>query len=89
MGRWVRPEVYPLLGAMGFVTSMVVFQLTRNALLNPECRINKTNRKKGVLENEEEGEKYAQHYLRKYLKTREPQVMASINRFFSQENSKN
>ncbi|CDY68030.1 BnaC07g49150D, partial [Brassica napus] len=39
MGRWVRPEVYPLLGAMGFVTSMVVFQLTRNALLNPDCRL--------------------------------------------------
>ncbi|ESQ32548.1 hypothetical protein EUTSA_v10005671mg [Eutrema salsugineum] len=87
MGRWVRPEMYPLLGAMGFVTSMVVFQLTRNALLNPDCRINKANRKMGILENEDEGEKYAQHNLRKYLRTRQPQVMPSLNRFFSHDHS--
>ncbi|XP_010553961.1 PREDICTED: uncharacterized protein LOC104823885 [Tarenaya hassleriana] len=85
MGRWIRPEVYPLLGAMGFVTSMVVFQLTRNAMLNPDCRINKGNRKSGVLENEEEGEKYAQHSLRRFLRTRAPQVMPAINNFFSQD----
>lgn len=37
-GRWMKPEVYPLLGAMSFVTSMCIFQLTRNLLLNPDVR---------------------------------------------------
>lgn len=48
-------------------------------------RISKENRKMGVLENE--GEKYAQHNLRKYLRTRPPQVMPSLNRFFSEEDN--
>ncbi|KAI9154330.1 hypothetical protein LWI28_024505 [Acer negundo] len=85
MGRWMKPEVYPLMAAMTFVTSMCVFQLTRNLLLNPDVRIDKAQRSKGVLENEEEGEKYAQHGLRKFLRTRPPQVMPSINHFFSQD----
>ncbi|KAK4490752.1 hypothetical protein RD792_001458 [Penstemon davidsonii] len=61
MGRWVKPEVYPLIGAMTFVTGMCVFQLTRNVLLNPAVRIDKSHRKTAVLENQEEGEKYAEH----------------------------
>ncbi|PWA57805.1 B12D protein [Artemisia annua] len=38
MPRWVRPEVYPLMAAMTFVTSMCVFQLTRNIFMNPDVR---------------------------------------------------
>ncbi|KAM3363692.1 putative protein isoform X1 [Capsicum galapagoense] len=87
MGRWIRPEVYPLMAAMTFVTGMCVFQLTRNVLLNPDVRINKAHRSMGVLENEEEGEKYAKHSLRNFLRTRPPQVMPSINRFFSNDNN--
>ncbi|KAL5582095.1 hypothetical protein UlMin_014537 [Ulmus minor] len=83
MGRWVKPEVYPLMAAMTFVTGMCVFQLTRNVLLNPDVRLNKANRKMGVLENKEEGEKYAEHSLRKFLRTRPPEIMPSINHFFS------
>jgi len=41
----------------------------------------------GILENKDEGEKYAQHNFRKYLRTRQPQVMPSLNRFFSQEDN--
>ncbi|GAY46282.1 hypothetical protein WN944_005356 [Citrus x changshan-huyou] len=85
MGRWMRPEVYPLMAAMTFVASMCVFQLTRNVLLNPDVRINKGRRSMGVLENEEEGEKYAEHGLRRFLRTRPPQVMPAINRFFTQD----
>ncbi|OAY56949.1 uncharacterized protein LOC110609431 [Manihot esculenta] len=85
MGRWMRPEVYPLLGAMAFVTSLCTFQLTRNVFLNPEVRINKSHRLAGVLDNEEEGEKYAQHGLRKFLRTRRPEIMPAINRFFTDE----
>ncbi|XP_052195233.1 uncharacterized protein LOC127803200 [Diospyros lotus] len=83
MGRWIKPEVYPLMAAMSFVTGMVVFQLTRNMLRNPDVRINKAHRGTAVLDNEEEGEKYAQHGLRKFLRTRPPEVMPSINHFFS------
>ncbi|XP_022155075.1 uncharacterized protein LOC111022208 [Momordica charantia] len=85
MGRWMKPEVYPLLAAMGFVTSMCVFQLTRNILLNPDVRVNKTQRSMGVLENGEEGEKYAEHRLRRFLRTRPPEIMPTINHFFSQD----
>ncbi|KAJ9147493.1 hypothetical protein P3X46_029648 [Hevea brasiliensis] len=85
MGRWMRPEVYPLLAAMTFVTSMCVFQLTRNMFLNPEVRINKAHRLAGVLENEEEGEKYAEHGLRKFLRTRRPEIMPAINHFFTDD----
>ncbi|KAG7018199.1 hypothetical protein SDJN02_20067, partial [Cucurbita argyrosperma subsp. argyrosperma] len=67
MARWVKPEVYPLMAAMGFVTTLCVFQLTRNILINPDVRVNKEHRRMGVLENEEEGEKYAEHSLRRRL----------------------
>ncbi|XAR71313.1 hypothetical protein NMG60_11028518 [Bertholletia excelsa] len=85
MGRWLIPEVYPLLAAVSFVGGLVVFQLTRNVFLNPEVRINKEHRSTAVLENADEGEKYAEHGLRKFLRTRPPEIMPSINRFFSSE----
>ncbi|KAF4375958.1 hypothetical protein F8388_010100 [Cannabis sativa] len=85
MGRWVRPEVYPLMAAMTFVTSMCVFQLTRNVFMNPDVRVNKANRSMGVLDNKEEGEKYAEHSLRRFLRTRPPEVMPTINHFFSED----
>ncbi|XP_022955974.1 uncharacterized protein LOC111457808 [Cucurbita moschata] len=85
MARWVKPEVYPLMAAMGFVTTLCVFQLTRNILINPDVRVNKEHRRMGVLENEEEGEKYAEHSLRRFLRTRPPEIMPAINRFFSQD----
>jgi hypothetical protein len=37
-----------------------------------------------VLDNKEEGEKYAEHGLRKFLRTRPPEVMPAINHFFSE-----
>ncbi|KAM6549361.1 hypothetical protein CsatB_021037 [Cannabis sativa] len=85
MGRWVRPEVYPLMAAMTFVTSMCVFQLTRNVFMNPDVRVNKANRSMGVLDNKDEGKKYAEHSLRRFLRTRPPEVMPTINHFFSQD----
>ncbi|XP_010260574.1 PREDICTED: uncharacterized protein LOC104599651 [Nelumbo nucifera] len=88
MARWVKPEVYPLMAAMTFVASMCVFQLTRNVFMNPDVRVNKEHRQKAVLENAEEGEKYAEHGLRKFLRTRPPEVMPAINSFFSSTDSK-
>ncbi|KAJ8460023.1 hypothetical protein OPV22_032949 [Ensete ventricosum] len=45
--------------------------------------INKTNRTTAVLENAEEGEKYSQHSLRRFLSQRRPEVFPALNRFFS------
>jgi hypothetical protein len=46
-------------------------------------RVNKENRSAGVLENYAEGEAYAEHKLRKFLRNRSPEVMPSVNKFFS------
>ncbi|KAK6913392.1 NADH-ubiquinone reductase complex 1 MLRQ subunit [Dillenia turbinata] len=78
-----KKQVYPLLGAMTFVTSMCIFQLTRNVFTNPDVRINKDHRKTAVLENYEEGERYAEHGFRRFLRTRPPEIMPTINHFFS------
>ncbi|XP_050229973.2 uncharacterized protein LOC126679079, partial [Mercurialis annua] len=78
MARWIKPEVYPLMAAMAFVTSLCTFQLTRNVFLNPDVRVNKVHRRMALLENEDEGEKYAEHGLRKFLRTREPEIMPAI-----------
>ncbi|KAL2896003.1 NADH dehydrogenase [ubiquinone] 1 alpha subcomplex subunit 4-like protein [Bienertia sinuspersici] len=76
-------QVYPLIAAVSFVIGMCIFQLTRNVLMNPDVRINKAHRATAVLENYEEGEKYAEHGFRKFLRTRSPEVMPTINGFFS------
>ncbi|KAK1317681.1 hypothetical protein QJS10_CPA05g01075 [Acorus calamus] len=71
------------MAAMTFVTSMCVFQLTRNVFMNPDVRINKAHRTTAILDNKEEGEKYVFHGLRRFLSTRPPEIMPSINNFFS------
>ncbi|KAL1179361.1 hypothetical protein V6Z11_A03G154300 [Gossypium hirsutum] len=58
-------------------------QLVRNITTNPEVRVTKENRAAGVLNNFEEGEKYAEHGLRKFVRNRQPQIMPSVNNFFS------
>ncbi|KAF9597145.1 hypothetical protein IFM89_016133 [Coptis chinensis] len=81
----MNPQVYPLMAAMTFVIGMCGFQLTRNMLLNPDVRINKAHRTSAVLDNKEEGEKYAEHGLRKFLRQRPKEIMPTINQFFSGE----
>ncbi|XP_072956965.1 uncharacterized protein [Typha angustifolia] len=83
LSRWVRPEVYPLFAAVGLAVGICGMQLIRNISSNPEVRVTKQNRAAGVLENFEEGEKYAQHSLRKFVRNRNPEIMPSINKFFS------
>ncbi|KAM1303749.1 hypothetical protein ACFX2F_021520 [Malus domestica] len=81
--RWIRPEVFPLFAAVGVAVGICGMQLVRNITSNPEVRFTKQNRTAGVLENHEEGERYAEHGLRKYVRTRAPQIMPSINKYFS------
>uniref|UniRef100_A0A2P2PBW8 Uncharacterized protein LOC105138023 n=1 Tax=Rhizophora mucronata TaxID=61149 RepID=A0A2P2PBW8_RHIMU len=81
--RWVRPEVFPLLAAVGVAVGICGMQLVRNISTNPEVRVIKEKRAAGVLDNFAEGEEYAEHGLRKYVRKRAPQIMPSINGFFS------
>jgi hypothetical protein len=46
-------------------------------------RVTKQNRAAGVLDNFSEGEKYSQHFVRRFVRDKSPQIMPSINNFFS------
>ena len=81
--RWLKPEVYPLFAAVGAAVGICGMQLVRNIYTNPEVRVNKENRAAGVLDNHAEGERYAEHGLRKYVRNKTPQIMPTINKFFS------
>ncbi|KAB1211435.1 hypothetical protein CJ030_MR6G021375 [Morella rubra] len=85
MGRWMKPEIVPLLIPMAFVTGLCTFSLVRNILSNPAVRVNKAHRRTAVLDNAEEGERYVEHGFRKFLRTRSPEVFPTINRFFSED----
>ncbi|KAE9587807.1 putative NADH-ubiquinone reductase complex 1 MLRQ subunit [Lupinus albus] len=61
-------------------------QLVRNISTNPEVRVKKENRTAGILDNHEEGEKYSQHFVRKFVRGKTPQIMPSLNKFFSDPN---
>ncbi|XP_008806317.1 uncharacterized protein LOC103719037 [Phoenix dactylifera] len=83
VNRWLRPEVYPLFAAVGVAVGICGFQLVRNICINPEVRVSKEGRAAGVLENHAEGEKYAEHGLRRFVRNKAPEIMPSINRFFA------
>ncbi|KAF6174487.1 hypothetical protein GIB67_004681 [Kingdonia uniflora] len=83
VSRWLRPEVYPLFAAMSVAIGICSFQLVRNICINPDVRVNKVARAAGVLENFEEGEKYAEHGFRKFLRKKNHEIMPSINSFFT------
>ncbi|KAI3968267.1 hypothetical protein MKX01_018570 [Papaver californicum] len=77
MKRWVTPEVYPLLVPMVTVVGLVSMQLIRNITTNHEVRVTKENRAAGILENFEEGEKYAEHGFRKFIRGRRKSCLPS------------
>ncbi|KAK9120000.1 hypothetical protein Scep_018093 [Stephania cephalantha] len=86
VSRWLRPEVYPLFAAVGTAVGICAMQLVRNIYTNPEVRVTKEKRAAGVLDNFAEGERYAEHGFRKFIRNRAPEVMPSINKFFSDPN---
>ncbi|KAG8062714.1 hypothetical protein GUJ93_ZPchr0003g16623 [Zizania palustris] len=84
MGRWVRPEVYPLMAAMSLTLGMVVFQLARNVYTNPDVKISKRNRMNAIPSDDAtEAKRYSMHGFRRFFERRRPEVMPSINSFFS------
>ncbi|KAK4283495.1 hypothetical protein QN277_000439 [Acacia crassicarpa] len=84
--RWLKPEVYPLFASVGVAVGICGMQLIRNITTNPEVRLLKEKRAAGVLENFAEGEKYKEHGLRKYVRNKSPEIMPSVNNFFSKPN---
>ncbi|EYU29787.1 hypothetical protein ABFS82_10G108200 [Erythranthe guttata] len=70
--RWIRPEVYPLFAATGLAVGICGFQLVRNICGNPEVR-----------DNFDEGHKYKERALRKYVRNRKLEIMPSLNSFFT------
>ena len=46
-------------------------------------RVSKETRAAGVLDNFAEGEKYTEHFLRKFVRNKSPEIMPSINSFFT------
>ncbi|KAK9067260.1 hypothetical protein SSX86_014586 [Deinandra increscens subsp. villosa] len=81
--RWLRPEVYPLFAALGVAVGICGMQLVRNISGNPEVRVTKENRTAGVLDNHAEGERYAEHPLRKFVRNKSPEIMPNVNSFFT------
>ncbi|KAJ4749038.1 B12D protein [Rhynchospora pubera] len=81
--RWLRPEVYPLFASVGVAVGICGMQLTRNITGNPDVRVTKEKRGAGVLDNFAEGQKYKDHGVRKYVLTKKPEIMPSVNHFFS------
>ncbi|CAM8932550.1 unnamed protein product [Rhodiola kirilowii] len=81
--RWIRPEVYPLFAATGVAVGICAMQLIRNISTNPDVRVTKENRTAGVLDNHAEGERYSQHFVRKYVRGRAPEIMPALNSFFT------
>ncbi|KAF5726373.1 hypothetical protein HS088_TW22G00051 [Tripterygium wilfordii] len=83
VNRWIRPEVYPLFAAVGLAVGICGFQLVRNIYTNPEVRVTKENRLAGVLDNHAEGERYSEHFVRKFVRGKSPEIMPSLNGFFT------
>ncbi|KAI9080883.1 hypothetical protein K1719_037192 [Acacia pycnantha] len=84
--RWLKPEVYPLFASVGVAVGICGMQLIRNITSNPDVRVLKEKRAAGVLANFAEGEKYKEHGLRKYVRNKSPEIMPSVNNFFSKPN---
>ncbi|KAJ1288866.1 hypothetical protein BS78_02G120700 [Paspalum vaginatum] len=80
---WIRPEVYPVVGATGVAVSFCVLSLYRNITGNPEVRVTKEKRAAGVLDNFDEGRDYSQHRLRRFVHGMRPEIFARINAFFA------
>lgn len=46
-------------------------------------RVTKENRTAGILDNFAEGERYAEHAVRKFVRNKSSEIMPSVNSFFS------
>ncbi|CAL9073986.1 unnamed protein product, partial [Musa acuminata var. zebrina] len=76
------PHLYYLVHPILFVFHLL-HSVFCHECASDEFRINKEGRAAGVLENYAEGEKYAEHSLRRFVRNRNPEIMPAINSFFT------
>ncbi|KAM0963373.1 hypothetical protein ACFX19_022801 [Malus domestica] len=55
--------------------------LFRYITINPQVRVTKENRAAGALDNHAEEEMYKEHFLRKFVCNKAPEIMPGINAF--------
>ena len=68
---------------LDFMLFFRVYSFTSNCVLLLFInRLLKENRATGILENFEEGDKYVEHLLKKYVHNKSPEIMPSINKYF-------
>ena len=61
--RWLSdPAVWPIIGVMGFATSLVGYQCSRYALYSPDVSFDREERAQVLRKNYDEGDKFASHY---------------------------
>ncbi|GJP31270.1 hypothetical protein CLOM_g10566 [Closterium sp. NIES-68] len=67
---WVKPDVYPLIAAIGVGLTFMVYSGSR-ALFQPDVFVNKASRvdNGGEMCSEKEGKEYKHSPLREYVKT--------------------
>lgn len=78
--------MFPLSAAIGVAIGIYGMQLIRNICTNPKFKVTKEHRAGGILKNHAEGEKYSQHFVRKYVRGKSPQIMPSVNGFYLKPN---
>ncbi|KAK9840165.1 hypothetical protein WJX74_004559 [Apatococcus lobatus] len=68
--RWVRPEVYPLLAALGIGCAFCAYSFGRNLMHNPGITLNKQRRSGERELTEEEARKYHKSVYRSMADSR-------------------
>jgi len=82
--RWVRPEVYPIVIAVGGACGLRVFHLQRHLFCSPDVRLMKSERALGVLEEKhfhKEGAAFRDHSVRRFFAAKEAQIFPATTLF--------
>lgn len=82
---WFRPppEIYPLLVPIAFACGLCGWVLVRKVSTDPGITINKERRSEGMSDEQKKGERYKLHGLRKWLHEHPPEIMPTLNKYFS------
>ena len=71
--HWLKdPSTYPIIGVMGFAVSMVTCVGTYFLLNEPDVHLNKEDRKNPIPNNYEEGSRWNNHGLNRFLGGKDP-----------------
>ncbi|GBG58939.1 hypothetical protein CBR_g24290 [Chara braunii] len=67
--KWVKPDVYPLLAALGVGLTFLAYQSARALTKNPDVTWDKEKRRTAEID-EREGKEYRQGAFRKFVKSK-------------------